>query len=297
MNAMPNASAHIALLAQRATQQKAAATQEVSLELFAQGDLLPPQAQTAPTTLPDWSDAIRGVPNAILRGALFAAIQGKDRKYLKQAVIEHSDGMTIRFTGQQLDQSDLDVWETLVHISRNTPKGERFFFQSAHVLRYLGRPQGGDHFKWLQSAMDRMVACSITVTFGDRYTYSSNMLKLWRDEITGEQAVILDEQLLSLYSYGWTQINWAQRDALRGKPLALWLHGWYCSHASPEDLTVERIHQLCGSTNPTTYSFKAKLKVALGELKKIGAISNFAVSRNGLVTVERKPLNVLPGFV
>jgi hypothetical protein len=285
----------LATLVNKASSRRQAAAQESSLELFADGDLLPPQEQPS-EMLPEWGDCMRGVPNAILRGALFAAIQGKDRRYLKQAVIEQSDGMTIRFTGQQMDQSDLDVWETLVHISRNSPKGEKFYFQSSHVLKYLGRPAGGDHYKWLISSIDRMVACSITVTFEDRFTYSSNMLKVWRDELTREQAVILDEKLLSLYSYGWTQINWAQRDALRGKPLALWLHGWYCSHTQPEDLTVQRIQQLCGSTNPSKDSFKAKLKAGLNELVKIGAISNFAVSRKGVITVERRPLAVLPGF-
>lgn len=33
-------------------------------------------------TLPSWPDATRGTPNSFLRGSLFAAIQGKDRRYL-----------------------------------------------------------------------------------------------------------------------------------------------------------------------------------------------------------------------
>jgi hypothetical protein len=33
-------------------------------------------------TLPYWPDATRGTPNSFLRGSLFAAIQGKDRRYL-----------------------------------------------------------------------------------------------------------------------------------------------------------------------------------------------------------------------
>ena len=37
----------------------------------------------------------------------------------------------------------------------------------------------------------------------------------------------------------WTQIDWEQRQRLRGKPLASWLHGFYASHAEPRALTAE----------------------------------------------------------
>ena len=41
-----------------------------------------------------------GVPNAMLRAALFAAIQGKGRQYmLRKELIATQDGVTIRYTG------------------------------------------------------------------------------------------------------------------------------------------------------------------------------------------------------
>lgn len=36
----------------------------------------------------------------------------------------------------------------------------------------------------------------------------------------------------------WTQIDWEQRQRLRGKPLASWLHSFYASHAEPRALTA-----------------------------------------------------------
>ncbi|WP_054076245.1 MULTISPECIES: plasmid replication initiator TrfA [Pseudomonas syringae group] len=283
-------------LERRAADRTASKASNLSLELFAQGDLLPPVAELDNSALPEWSDSVRGVPNAIIRGALFAAIQGKTRRYMKGEVIEQGDGMTIRFTGMQLDQSDLDVWETLIHISRHTPKGEKFYVHAGAILSYLGRPRGGDHYRWLHESIDRMVSGAVRITFDDRYSYSSTMLKTWKDGLTQEYFIQLDEQLLSLYSLGWTQINWAQRDALRGKPVALWLHGWYCSHTSPEDISIARIQQLCGSSNRNRDSFKTKVRAALEEIKNIGAIANFNISRNGVVHVERYPLNTLSGF-
>ena len=58
--------------------------------------------------LPLWPEAKRGAPNAVLRGALFPAIQGKNRGgLLRKVLIATQDGVTIRYTGWQLDQADL----------------------------------------------------------------------------------------------------------------------------------------------------------------------------------------------
>ena len=67
--------------------------------------------------LPLWPEATRGAPNAVLRGALFAAVH-KDRRYMDRELLAAQDGITVRFTGKQLDQADLDVWEQALHLAR-----------------------------------------------------------------------------------------------------------------------------------------------------------------------------------
>ena len=50
--------------------------------------------------LPLWPEATRGAPNAVLRSALFAAIQGKGRRWLmSEELLATQQGITIRFTG------------------------------------------------------------------------------------------------------------------------------------------------------------------------------------------------------
>ena len=73
--------------------------------------------------LPLWYEEERGTPNSFLRSALFAAIQGKDRKLLKGATLASSKDVTVKYTGEQLNQEDLSIWETLVHIARQHPLG------------------------------------------------------------------------------------------------------------------------------------------------------------------------------
>ena len=65
----------------------------------------------------------------MLRAALFAAIQGKGRQYmLRKELIATQDGGRIRYTGGQLDQADLDVWEQALHLVRTQALGTRCRF-------------------------------------------------------------------------------------------------------------------------------------------------------------------------
>ena len=96
-----------------------------------------PQRDTPPTgivQLPLWPEVKRGVPNSVLRGALFAAIQGKGRRYMDGKLLAAQKGTAVRFTGKQLDQSDLDVWEQALHLARQHPLGTRCDFTARGFL-------------------------------------------------------------------------------------------------------------------------------------------------------------------
>jgi hypothetical protein len=66
---------------------------------------------------------VRRIVFYALRSALFAAIQGKTRARLKKQLLGSVQGVAVRYTGEQLDQSDLDVWEQAVHLARRHPLG------------------------------------------------------------------------------------------------------------------------------------------------------------------------------
>ena len=80
-----------------------------------------------------------------------------------------------------------------------------------------------------------------------------------RDEDTGRYVVDINPKLAKFYGRSqWTQIDWEQRQQLRGKPLALWLHGFYASHAAPYPLRVEYLHKLSGSQTKQLRRFQAE---------------------------------------
>jgi hypothetical protein len=250
---------------------------------------LPIPAPPAPAKvyqLPLWPEPVRGAPNSFLRSALFAAIQGKTMTRLKKQLLCSIEGVTVRYTGDQLDQSDLNVWEQAVHLARRHPLGNVCHFTAYALLKALGHGSGNSQYKWLSDVITRLVACEVELRTKDK-AYGGNLIASWkRNEATRTYKLTLNPDLVKLYGWNdWTALDWEQRQRLRGKPLALWLHGFYSSHAKPFPMKVETIQQLSGSATKNRRHFKANLKTALEQLEAATGIKG--IIEGDLVTVER----------
>jgi TrfA protein len=237
--------------------------------------------------LPLWPEAARGAPNDILRSALFAAIQGKGRAYLENKLIAAYDGNQIKYTGRQLDQSDLDVWEQILHLARQHPLGTVCHFAGHAFLKSLARSTGKANYQWLHSALLRLSSCTVEFCKAKKI-YGRGMIASYNiDETTRRYKVTIDPDTAKLYAAGWTAVDWNTRRKLRRKPLALWLHGYYSSHAQPLPVKVDTLRSLSGSKDKTLRSYRQKLRRALTELKAIGAIASWQINAADLVTVHR----------
>ena len=114
-------------------------------------------------------------------------------------------------------------------------------------------------------------------------------MEFYRDEDTGSTVLEINPKLAALYGRTqWTQIDWEQRQWLRGKPLALWLHGFYASHAAPHPLSVAYLHKLSGSQTKQLWKFKQNLTQALRYLEAAGAIRGCTI-KDDLVHVWTVP--------
>lgn len=240
--------------------------------------------------LPIWPDPARGVPNEIIRSALFAAIQAQGRDYLDNAEIACQDGFSIRYTGQRLDQSHLDVFEGVMHIARGVHVGNRICFSAHRLLRLIGRSTGQSDHAWLHRTLKQLTATAVEIkdTRSNRLFWGSLLPRGAADEGSAQYVVEVNRDLAKLFDRGFTQVDWEQRRQLRRKPLAQWLHLYYSSHAKPHPVSVGWIRDKSGSKTSSLRAFRQNLRAALDEVRSVGVIASWEVA-DDLVHVVRNP--------
>jgi TrfA protein len=253
------------------------------------------KAKAKQEQLPLWPEAVRAVPNAVLRGALFSVAKERET-FSKRELIATVEGIEIRFLGTRPNQTDLDVWEMLLHLARLQPLSSEVQFTAHAMLKALGRGTGGKHHEELKEQIARLAAGMAEITWTkERKTFGGTLISnFFRDEDTGLYIVKFNQDFGKLYATGHTSIDWEERKSLGQNNLAKWLHGFYSSHEQPYSYKVETLQRLCGSTT-VRRDFRRSLKEALPKLIDIGTIASWSIeAETDLVNViksRKKRLN------
>lgn len=234
-----------------------------------------------------WPEAYRGVPNSILRSALFGAIGRGERATHIARPIATLNGEIMVHGGPELDQADRDVWEQNLHLSRNSKLGHSFEVSAHSFLKAIGRATGKSQREWLKESFKRLLSSTIEVKGGGIF-YAGHLIHEYiHDEKTGLYYVTINPNIVRLYRDDrWTLFELKDRLALKGHPLAQWLHGFYSTHAKPFPYKVETIHKLCGSKSKNVTDFRK-------DIRKAFAIMNTAIgwkgeiNDKGLITMDR----------
>lgn len=247
------------------------------------------QRSDLPAQLPLWFENQRGTPNSFLRSALFAAVQGKDRAWFKNEVLASQKGITVTFTGQQLNQEDLTVWESLIHLVRERPLGAVYPLSAHSILQCAGLHTGNSQHKQLHDCLRRLTAGFVEIRQEGRAQYMGHLINsVLKKEISSHYEIEVNKTLIALYSAKqWTPIDVNQRQLLRNKPLALALHAHYSTHEAPYTYKLETLSAYIGSKNKDIYSFKQQLKKALQQLVDISFLSDFTLDGE-MVTVNKR---------
>lgn len=262
---------------------KAATTEEIMRRCAALASREPTEA----AQLPLWPRERRGSPNSFLRSALFAAIQGKDRRFTKDETLFAQAGISVTYTGERLCQEDMTIWLALIDLAHYLPLGSDCLLSTYAILKHMGMGDGGRERERLRLSIERMTACLVKIKSG-RITYGGSLIEEYTaDEDTRSYRLRLNAKLINLFGKDdWTGLSWEQRKALRNKPLAMKLHEYFSSHERPYAVTVEFLHQVTGSGSNDPYGFKRKVCTALDELVRVGFLTSYAVEGQA-VTVER----------
>ena len=242
--------------------------------------------------LPFWPDKVRAVPNGFLRSALFGVVANGRRRFLKAERIAAVEGVEITYTGEQLDQKDRTVWESVLQAVRLQQLGSQCRVTSYALLKLMNLTDSGKNRATLQTRIERLRANAITMKQGNRTYVGGLVNEAFRDEDTQEWVIVLNPKIHILWGDDqFTQIEWVVRRALDGQPLAQWLHGFYASHAKPFPMKVETLHRLCGSEATLLTDFAKTLRKALDAVKTVSKAHGEGfgyIIRSGLVHVEKK---------
>lgn len=228
-------------------------------------------------------------PNSFLRSALFAAIQSKDRVMLKEVTLGSQQGITVKYSGEQLNQEDLTIWLGIVDFAKLQPLGTECSFTSYAMLKHIGMDTGGKSHNKLRESIIRMTSCTLTVTNG-KTTFSDRIIdKFYIDEETKHYRAVLGRHAIKLFGDNeWTALEEKQRRSLVKKPLASFLHGYYSSHEKPLPVSIEFLTSISGSKNSQKAGFKRNIKNALEELVKNSFLKSYSIEGD-MVKVERMP--------
>lgn len=238
--------------------------------------------------LPLWPEPSRGIPNSILRSALFGIVRRGRRRYVDKALIASWADITIRYTGINLDQSDLDVWLLAVHLARRQDLGSQIRFSAYGFLNSIGRSKGKQNRDWLKNVFTRLTACAVEIVVGNR-TYTGPLVhEFFHDSDTKEYVLAVNPRLAMLFDDGYSLLAWETRTVLRTE-LAKWIHCFVCSHAPGEThrIGVEGLLELCGSESKNLREFRQRLREAMGELETIGELKAWCLTENVTLEFER----------
>ena len=260
-----------------------------------------PEPEATPTALAQviqldfWEDGKRAAPNAVLRAALFPAVNKKQsRRYLEEERLFSVRGVEVFFTGKQFDQSDLDVYLEILNFARPFPLGTPVKFAAHGMLKALGRATGNMNHQWLHSVLLRLRGGTVDIT-DHKIRYFGGLIEGgFKDELTKHYEVTINPKFAVLFGLGmWATIDRAQRQALGLNATAKALHAYYSSHAAPTAHHFDTLAGIAGLSNRNTRQRRADIIKAhdLMQAEEVGFLQGYDV-QGDMIAVD---INHTPG--
>jgi hypothetical protein len=243
----------------------------------------PEQPQTAKVIQLDfWQDGKSAAPNALVRSALFPALnaqQKESRRFLDEERVYSVSGVDVIFTGKQFDQSDLDVYLELLNMARHFPLGTPIKFSAYALLKALGLTTGGENHKRLHSVLIRLRGGTVDMTDHKKRYFGGLIEGGFRDDITLNYEITINPKYALLFGLGmWTSIDSEQRRSLGRKATAKALHAYYSSHAAPSAHNFDTLAEIAGLTNSNKRQRRADIIKAHEQLKAVGFLDSYEVT-------------------
>ncbi|HNF61932.1 plasmid replication initiator TrfA [Zoogloea sp.] len=260
-----------------------------------------------------WPESERGIPNELVRCAVFSAKNRKERREVYRAnaplIVPVIGGGEVVYIGEELRQDDETVWMQLVHLAKEA-RSESVSFTPYSFLKAVKWPIKGTSYTRLLTSIRRLATSGLEVYSSRfdkgvstkliaKYEYSKGADTPWKVQVFNK-----DDELLFLFDKLYSRLDWETRLTLP-EGVSTWLHGFFSSHREPFDHKIETLAVGAGLTLESEEDAQldeaartAKRKARLREIKRIitkalealqeaGFLKSFEVTRSGLVRVVR----------
>ena len=260
-----------------------------------------------------WPESERGIPNELVRCAVFSAKNRKERREVYRAnaplIVPVIGGGEVVYIGEELRQDDETVWMQLVHMAKEA-RSECVSFTPYSFLKAVKWPIKGTSYTRLLTSIRRLATSGLEVYSSRfdkgvstkliaKYEYSKGADTPWKVQVFNK-----DDELLFLFDKLYSRLDWETRLTLP-EGVSTWLHGFFSSHREPFDHKIETLAVGAGLTLESEEDAQldeaartAKRKARLREIKRIitkalealqesGFLKSFEVTRSGLVRVVR----------
>ena len=245
--------------------------------------------------LPEIFEDKRAIPNCFLRGALFGMVRKGRRALVKDEPIFTMSQYEVAFSGEHLDQNDLEVWDTLIYLAK-----ERKIDGELRITLYDLCQQM--RLKYTNTSRDALIARIKRLKFGvvtiklNKQEFFGSLINNGYIDRNGDGKLVVEynKKLTPLFVDGdYTLISTDIRHLLGDNQLARWLYNFYESHKQPIPFAIDFIQQLCRSETETK-DFKRKIKNSLELVKKAHLSVNgkskwdYDISKNNYLMIYPK---------
>lgn len=242
--------------------------------------------------LPDIFEEKRAIPNVFLRGALFGMVRKGKRALVGNKPIFTMSQYEVLFTGYELDQNDLEVWDTLMYLAKDRQVESELRMSLYELCQQLGLADQKINRENIFSRAKRLQGGQVFINaHGKRYV-GSLIDEVFIDDVDGKIVIRYNKRLAPLFSGAdYTLISTDIRHLLGDNQLARWLYNFYESHNQPIPFAIDFIQKLCRSESQPK-EFKRLLKTALELVQKAHLAVNqkskwdFEITKNNFLIVN-----------
>jgi hypothetical protein len=194
----------------------------------------------------------RAIPNVFLRSALFGIQKKGVHLTVKNKEILSMSQYQVLFSGEELNQMDLIVWDALVYLFKQKSTGSnRVRVTIFEVCKFLGYVNSQETRDQVKNRIFKLVLAVVQVKGKQHAMYMSHLIQsfaLIEDEPNAYH-LEFDNHLLCVFrdTDDYTFININIRKQLGQNQLALWIFHFYASHKEPIPFSLEYLHDLSRS--------------------------------------------------